>query len=134
HREDESEALRQAAPKGVDVWWETLREPDLERAIGHLALRGRVVLMAGRDAKPVFPVGPFYTRDCQVVGFAMFNAPADQQQKAAEDINRWLAEGKLRARISRVMKLSETAEAHRLQEQSTLHRSGVLAGKIVLEP
>jgi NADPH2:quinone reductase len=133
-QEDEAEALRKAAPQGVDVWWETLREPNLEQAIGHLALRGRVVLMAGRDAKPVFPVGPFYTRDCQVLGFAMFNAPADQQQKAAEDINRWLAEGKLRARISCVMKLSETAEAHRLQEQSTLFKSGALAGKIVLEP
>jgi len=132
--EDESQALRAAAPQGVDVWWETLREPDLERAIGHLALGGRLILMAGRDARPVFPVGPFYTRDCKVLGFAMFNAPADQQRQCAEDINRWLAEGKLRARISRVMKLADTAEAHRLQEQSTLHHSGALAGKIVLEP
>jgi len=132
--EDESQALRAAAPQGVDVWWETLREPDLERAIGHLALGGRLILMAGRDARPVFPVGPFYTRDCKVLGFAMFNAPADQQRQCAEDINRWLAEGKLRARISRVMKLADTAEAHRLQEQSTVHHSGALAGKIVLEP
>lgn len=132
--EDEGQALRGAAPQGVDVWWETLREPDLEGAIGHLALGGRLILMAGRDARPVFPVGPFYTRDCKVLGFAMFNAPADQQRRCAEEINRWLAEGKLCARISRVMKLSETAEAHRLQEQSTLQRSGALAGKIVLEP
>src|SRR5438128_66438 len=61
----------------VDVWWESLREPNLERAIGHLAMRGRIILIAGRDAKPVFPVGPFYTRDAKVCGFAMFNAPAD---------------------------------------------------------
>ncbi len=132
--EDESRALRAACPEGVHVWWETLREPDLERAIGHLALGGRLILMAGRDARPIFPVGPFYTRDCKVFGFAMFNAPADQQRQCAEDINRWLAEGKLRARISRVMKLADTAEAHRLQEESTLYHSGALAGKIVLEP
>jgi NADPH2:quinone reductase len=132
--QDEDAAVRQAAPAGVNVWFETLREPDLERAIGLLSARGRLVLMAGRDARPTFPLGPFYTRDCSVYGFAMFNAPPDEQRKAAEDINRWLAEGKLRARVSRVMKLSETAAAHRLQEQSTLHLSGELAGKIVLAP
>jgi NADPH2:quinone reductase len=132
--EDESVAIRQHAPQGVDVWWETLREPNLEQAVGLLAPRGRLVLMAGRDARPVFPVGPFYTRDCAVHGFAMFNAPPEGQREAAEEINRWMSEGKLRARISRVMKLAETAEAHRLQEQSTLQKTGALAGKIVLEP
>ena len=69
-----------------------------------------------------------------VHGFAMFNASAEEQRAAADEINRWLAEGKLHARVSRVMRLAETAEAHRLQEQSTLAQSGALAGKIVLEP
>ena len=53
---------------------------------------------------------------CPVVGFAMFNSPADEQRKAAAEINRWLARGKLRPQIDRVMKLSEAAEAHKLQE------------------
>lgn len=132
--EDEETAIRRFAPEGVNVWFETLREPDLERAVSLLSLRGRMVLMAGRDARPTLPVGPFYTRDCAILGFAMFNAPPEEQRKAAEDINRWLVEGRLRARISRVLKLSETAEAHRLQEESTLKRSGVLDGKIVLVP
>jgi NADPH:quinone reductase len=127
-------AIRQFAPKGVDVWFETLREQNLEQAIGHLAFRGRLVLMAGRDSRPPFPVGPFYTKDCSVHGFAMFNAPPDEQRRAAEDISRWLAEGKLRPKISHVMRLAETAAAHRLQEESTLGKSGALAGKIVLEP
>ena len=39
--------------------------------------------------------------------------------QAAAEINRWLARGKLRPQIDRVMKLSETAEAHKLQESST---------------
>jgi len=132
--QDVDAAVRQFAPKGVDVWYETLRQQDLERAIGHLAMRGRLILMAGRDSKPPFPVGPFYVKDCSVHGFAMFNAPPDQQRACAEDISRWLAEGKLRARIGRVMKLAETAAAHRLQEENTLHGAGTLAGKIVLEP
>jgi NADPH2:quinone reductase len=132
--EDVSAALRQFAPGGVDVWWETLREQDFDLAVGHLAMRGRLIVMAGRDARPPFPVGPFYTKDCSVHGFAMFNAPPDEQRKYAEEINRWLAEGRLRPQIARVMPLSETAAAHRLQEESTLKGSGAVAGKIVLEP
>ncbi len=132
--EDVDEAVRRFAPDGVNVWWETLREQNLEQAVGHLALRGRLILMAGRDAKPPFPVGPFYVKDCSIHGFAMFNAPPEQQRKCADDINRWMAEGKLRANIGRVMPLSETAAAHRLQEENTLQMAGTLAGKIVLEP
>jgi NADPH2:quinone reductase len=118
----------------VDVWWENLREPNLERAVSHLALRGRIIVMAGRDAKPALPVGPFYTRDARLHGFAMFNAPAEEQRKAAAEINRWLARGKLRPQIDRVLKLSETAEAHKLQEASVSGKKSTLAGKIVLVP
>jgi NADPH2:quinone reductase len=131
---DVDEAIRQFAPGGLNVWWETLREQDFERIVGHLALRGRIVVMAGRDAKPPFPVGPFYVKDCSLHGFAMFNAPPDEQRRSAEDINRWMTEGKLRAKIAKVMPLAETAAAHRLQEENTLQGAGTLAGKIVLEP
>lgn len=129
---DVDEALERFGP--VDVWCETLREPNLERAIGHLAQRGRIIVLAGRDARPPLPIGPFYLKDGRLFGLAMFNAPADEQRKAAAEINRWLARGRLRAPIDRVMKLSEAAEAHRLQESSTLGKKGVLAGKIVLVP
>ena len=133
-QQDVGETLRQVAPQGVNVWFETLRQQDFELIVSHLAIRGRIVVMAGRDARPAFPVGPFYTRDASLYGFAMFNAPPDAQQIAAESINRWMAEGKLRAQIGRVLPLSEAAEAHRLQEQNTLHAAGTLAGKIVLVP
>ena len=133
HRENVDEAIGRAAPQGVDVWYETLREQDFDQIVAHLAMRGRIVVMAGRDARPSFPVGPFYTRDCSLYGFAMFNATAQQQQPAAEAINAWLAAGKLRAQIGRVLPLSQAAEAHRLQEANTLHGAGSLSGKIVLE-
>jgi NADPH2:quinone reductase len=126
--------LKEAAPQGVQVWWETLREPDFDRAVSHLATRGRMIIMAGRDARPPFPVGPFYVKGCSLHGFVMFQATADEQRACAEQINRWLAEGKLRPKIDRVMPLSETAAAHRLQEENTIHKSGTLAGKIVLRP
>jgi NADPH2:quinone reductase len=131
--EDVAAALRAFAPEGVNVWWETLREPDFEKTISLLALRGRMVIMAGRDARPAFPVGPFYVKDCSLHGFAMFNATAREQRQAANTINRWVSEGKLKARIDRVLSLDQTAEAHRLQEESTIRKSGLLAGKIVIK-
>ena len=132
--QDVDAAIKKFAPDGVNVWWETLREPNFERTFPLLAMRGRMILMAGRDARPPFPVGALYTRDCSVLGFAMFNSTAEEDQAAASDLNRWMAAGKLKARIDRVMKLSEAAEAHRLQEESTVHKSGALSGKIVLKP
>ncbi|HEY0455898.1 MAG TPA: NADPH:quinone reductase [Verrucomicrobiae bacterium] len=132
--EDISAALQSNAPNGLNVWWETQREPNFDLAVKHLALRGRMILMAGRDARPQFPVGPFYTRDCSVHGFAMFNAPAEEQRLAAEDLNRWMAAGQLKPRIDRVLPLAEAATAHRLQEESTIGKSGALFGKLVLKP
>ena len=132
--EDVDAAIREFAPKGVDVWWETLREQNLERIVGHLALRGRVILMAGRDSRPPLPVGPFYVKDCSIHGFVIFNASPSQQRACAEAVNAWMEEGRLQPRIDRVMRLSETAAAHELQEENTLHGAGALSGKIVLEP
>ena len=65
------------------------------RTVELMAQRGRMVVMAGRQAQPVFPVGPFYVKGLSLFGFAMFNATPDEQRRCAEDINRWLAEGKL---------------------------------------
>jgi NADPH:quinone reductase len=118
----------------IDVWWENLREPDLAQAVKHLAMQGRIIVMAGREAQPQLPIGPFYVKDAALHGFAMFNAPAEEQRKSAAEINRWLSRGKLRPVIGKVMKLSEAAAAHKLQESNTLGKAGTLLGKIVLEP
>ena len=132
--QDVGAAIRAFAPEGVNVWWETLREPDFLRTVPLLSMRGRMILMAGREASPAFPVGPFYVKGCSLHGFAMFNATPREQRAAAQDLNRWIAEGRLKARIDRVLPLSESAQAHRLQEESTIQKSGALAGKIVLKP
>src|SRR5262249_51494013 len=44
--------LREFAPEGVDIWYETQREPNLEISIPLLRKRGRLILLAGRTAKP----------------------------------------------------------------------------------
>lgn len=132
--DDVAEKVTAFAPDGVNLLWETRREPDLTANVSYLAERGRIVLMAGRDATPAFPVGPFYVKGCQLLGFVMFKASPDEQRVCAEAINQWLVEGKLKPRIDRVLKLSEAAEAHRIQEESTVNLSENLAGKIVLVP
>jgi NADPH2:quinone reductase len=123
-----------AGEQGVNVWYETQREPDFLRTLPLLAKRGRMVVMAGRQAQPVFPVGQFYPRDLSLFGFAMFNATPAEQRVCADDINRWLAEKKLHVQIGRTFRLAEAAAAHRLQEENTLHKSGTLTGKIIVVP
>lgn len=132
--EDLVSAVREFAPGGVDVFWEVLQEPNFDEMIACLADRGRILLMAGRDARPPFPVGPFYVKGCSMHGFVMFQASADVQRACADDINRWLGERRLAANISHVLPLADAARAHRLQEESTVQRSGELAGKIVVLP
>ncbi|GAC1468058.1 MAG: zinc-binding dehydrogenase [Isosphaeraceae bacterium] len=124
--------LRAFAPDGLDLWYETQREPDLEVAIPLLRKRGRMILMAGRTARPILPLGSFYPRDCALLGFAMFNASHDEQRPCAEDIHRWANEGKLKPQIGRVFSLAEAAEAQRFLEQNTLGGAGTLSGKVVI--
>lgn len=132
--QDVAACLKDFAPNGVNIYWETTREPDFDRIVPLLAERGRIVLMAGREARPPFPVGPFYVKGCSMHGFVMFKASPDEQRACADDISRWLATGKIQAHISHTFPLAQAAEAHRLQEENTLRKAGSLAGKIVLHP
>lgn len=118
----------------IHVWFETLRTPTLERCIPLMAMRGRLIFMAGRDARPVFPLGPFYVKDLRAFGFAMFNASPDEQRAAAEDLNRHLEAGSCLPLIGARLPLSRAVDAHRLQEDNTLQNAGTLSGKIVLTP
>ena len=129
-----TEELKRHAPNGVNVYWETLRDPDFDQAVQSMAMGGRMILMAGRDARPEFPVGPFYVKGCSLFGFAMFNEPPEKQSVAASDLNHWLRSGAIRAQIDRVLKLSDARVAHELQESNTIQKSGALAGKLVLVP
>ena len=119
---------------GLDIWWETQRESTLERSIGLMKKRGRIILMAGRDARPDFPLGAFYVNDLRLLGFAMFNASPDEQRRCADDMNDWAAAGRWTPQIGCTMPLSEAAAAHQLQEENTLQKSGSLTGKIVVVP
>ena len=127
------EELQKTSPEGVNVFWETRREPDFDLAVQALAERGRMILMAGRDARPVFPVGPFYVKECTVSGFVMFKATPEEMRESADQINHWMASGQLKANIGATFTIDQIIEAHELQEQATLHQSADLSGKIIIK-
>jgi NADPH2:quinone reductase len=132
--ENVASTLKDQCPAGVQVWFETTRAPDLELAVKSLAPGGRIILIAGRETKTLFPVGPFYVKCCRMSGFQMTLATPEERRVCAKDMNRWMAEGLLQSQIDRVLPLSEAREAHRLQEESTIENKGTLSGKIVLKP
>lgn len=130
----DEEIARFARPTGgVNVWFETQREPTFDRTVGLMSPRGRIIVMAGRTARPEFPVGPFYVKDLRLIGFAMFNASPAEQREAARSINVLYENGNWKPQIGKVFPLSEAAAAHKLQEDNTLNKAGTLTGKIVLE-
>lgn len=113
---DLAELLSGAAPDGVDVHLDTSGHHDLDLAVGLLGLGGRIVLMAGLDRRPELPVGPLYTRDARIVGFAISNAGIAELARAASRINQLVAERALAPRAVEVLSLAAAAEAHRRLE------------------
>ena len=120
--------------RGVDVFFETVPPDDLDRIVEMMAPRGRIVVMAGRGARPVFPNGPFYVKGLSLFGFVMFAMTAAEQAKCAEAMNVWMTSGQLKPLIGATFPLSQVREAHRLQEANTVGRAGTLIGKIVVVP
>ncbi len=131
-RESISEGLKRIAPEGVNLFWETRRAPDFDQAVEALAHRGRMILMAGRDARPSFPVGPFYVKECSLHGFVMFKATPEEQRPSVEAINTWLAAGVLQAQIGVRYPLERAADAHRAQEAATIEHTSEISGKIIV--
>lgn len=119
---------------GLQMWFETQREPTFDRTVSLMAPRGRIILMAGRAARPEFPVGPFYVKDLRVIGFAMFNASPEEQRTSAEALNALYLRAQWKPQIGATFPLSEAAAAHRLQEDNSLHKAGTLRGKIAVIP
>lgn len=119
---------------GVNVWYETTPPADFDRTVELMARNGRVIVMAGRAARPVLPNGPFYVKGLSLLGFAMFNMTAAEQRACAAAMNEWLAAGKLRAPIGARFALADTAKAHELQEANTLKKAGTLRGKVLILP
>lgn len=126
-KNDYAKSIKSIAPQGVDVFWDTSTHPDFEVSVPLLAPKGRIIVMAGAEAHPTLPVGPFYRKECSLKGFSMFNSTAQELRGCAEIIDRCLLEKKLKGKIAHVMKLDEASKA-----QALLESDPDLWGKIVL--
>lgn len=123
------ELIRQAAPEGLDIHWDTSGHHNFDDAVGLMAPRGRILLTAAGPQKNVpFPVSAAYTRDISMIGFAISNASVRDLGEAASALNQRLLDGTLAPRIAQVMPLADAAEAHRLLEE------GGVRGRLILQP
>lgn len=129
YRADVTRGLRDAAADGVDVHLDTSGRHDMDLAVDLLAARGRIILMAGMSARPQLPIGPLYTRDGSIVGFAISNATTCELADAARTVNHVLAQGAIAARKIEVLPFSCAQEAHRRLESGQ-----VRATRLVLRP
>jgi len=114
---------------GVQVFWDTSKEPNFDLATKVLAPRGRMVLMSGAESKPIFPVGNFYRNELTLKGFSLFHATPVEMEGYADIINRCLEVKKLKAKIAKVLPLSQAAEAHHLVEENKVWGKVLLAVK-----
>ena len=119
--------LRALAPSGTDLYLDTSGRLDLAAAVDLLALRGRVMLIAGREQRLTLPAGALYTHDRRVIGMAISRAGVEELAEAAAVLNDRLAAGALPARVRDVWPLERAAEAHLAVERG-------VRGRIVLRP
>ncbi|MGW4486809.1 zinc-binding dehydrogenase [Amycolatopsis sp. NPDC004368] len=108
-------------PERVDLFVDTSGTNDLETAVGHLAFRGRIVLLAGPRSRPVLPAGELYLNDQTVTGFVISRAPVGELAEAAAALNERFAAGGLRPRALERVPLAEAADAHGRMERGELH-------------
>lgn len=123
--------IADAAPDGLDLYWNNSGHYDFGHTLPLLARGGRVIIAAGLQVSADLPVGALYTRDASLRGFAISNASARDLAAAATRINQRLAGSGLKTRIGRRLGLSDAAEAHRLQEA---RGAGRVRGRIVVVP
>jgi NADPH:quinone reductase-like Zn-dependent oxidoreductase len=114
------ERLRSACPEGVDLYVDTAGRNELAWKVDLLAVRGRIVLLAGGDTRPVLPVGALHRNDRAVIGFVISHATTAELGEAAALVNRMLAAGRVAPREVVPLPLSAVGEAHGMLQRGEL--------------
>ena len=121
------EQVRDAAPRGVDVFWDTSGKGQLADALQVVALRGRIIVTAGRQRQDNVNLWPLYTRDVRIIGLVISLASVSDLAGAAATINRRLAGPGLAVHVTDELPLARTAHGHNLVESGT-------RGRVVIRP
>jgi NADPH2:quinone reductase len=125
---DVAAAVQAFSPKGVDLWWEGSREPDLGRALDLMAPGGRAVVITGFNFSTTFEIRRFYLKNLTLAGFAVSTLPEETVRAANDQINEAFETEVLPAPHVERLPLAAARQAQ------TLLEAGRVRGKIVLIP
>lgn len=121
------DAVALTGGRGFDVVLEMAAHLNLDKSLGVLARRGRVVVIGNRGTVEINPRAAM-ARDADVLGMSLLNAPAEELTGIHAALVAGLENGTLRPVVGRRFPLAEAPRAH----------EAVLApgayGKIVLLP
>ena len=128
HRDDGRADLIRAATdgRGVDVIIEMLASANLDRDLGLLAPRGRVVIVGSRGRIEIDPRQTM-GKDLSVLGMTLWNVSPEEMSQIHERLGQALTEGTLSPVVGREFPLEEAAEAHRRLMNSPAQGKMVLA-------
>jgi len=113
--------------RGVDLVMEMLANVNLDRDLGVLALRGRIVVIGNRGTVEI-NARQAMVRDAAILGMVLWNTPEDEMAGIQAALGAGLANGTLRPVVGQEIPLKDAARAHEVVMSSGAH------GKIVLVP
>jgi len=124
--EDAVESIRAlTGDRGVDVIVEMLANVNLDRDLGLLAMRGRVVVVGNRGRIEIDPRQTM-GKDSAILGMSLWNASDQELLEIHQLMARGFAGGQLRPAVGPTFPLAEAARAH-----ETVFEPGA-RGKVVL--
>jgi NADPH2:quinone reductase len=112
---------------GVDLVMEMLANVNLDRDLGVLALRGRIVVIGNRGTVEI-NARQAMARDAAILGMVLWNTPEHEMASIHAALGAGLANGTLRPVVAQELPLKDAARAHEVVMSSGAH------GKIVLVP
>lgn len=121
------EIMQFTGGKGVNLILEMLANVNLNKDLGLLAQRGRVVVVGNRGPVEI-DARQTMSKDAAILGMSMFNATPAELWTIHSAIGAGLSNGSLRPVIGREMPLAQAPQAHEAVMESGAH------GKIVLIP
>ena len=110
-----SEAIQDACPNGVDVFFDNVGGQTLEAAITNMNHRGRLVLCGAISGYGVTPHGPnnlfeLITKELSVEGF-MTHFRHERYDEAREQLSQWLREGVIKSPEHRLEGIENVGKA-----------------------
>jgi NADPH2:quinone reductase len=121
------ELMRLTGGRGVDVVLEMLANANLQKDLGIVAMRGRIVVIGNRGPGEINARAAM-NKDAAILGMALFHATPAQLAGIHAALVEGLRNGTLRPVVGEELPLAQAARSHEVVMQAGHH------GKIVLVP